>query len=292
MVQGYIDPNFPNPMGPHDARIVIYGYTPSLTLAALAIALFLVASILHLWLIVRHRTWYFIPLLVGTVLEVVGYIFRLLSSQQDPYSIPWFVVQYFCIVVAPVFYGAAIYTVVSVLIRIYGEEHAPLPPKLILGVFISFDVVATTIQIAGAALVGVAYSGQKDPTAPSHILLAGLALQVFSFALFLFILAWTLLRSRRSQMSVSRVFLTTLIVATLALYLRTCFRLADGAQGLMKSLSTHEVYFGCLEFAPVVVAVGLLAYGHPGRYLTATTSKHADTISADGGEGIALGALE
>lgn len=23
---GFIDPNFPNPHGPHDARIVIYGY--------------------------------------------------------------------------------------------------------------------------------------------------------------------------------------------------------------------------------------------------------------------------
>ncbi|KAK3113973.1 hypothetical protein LTR53_008180 [Teratosphaeriaceae sp. CCFEE 6253] len=87
MAEGYIDPNFPNPMGPHDATIVIYGYTPSLALAALAIALFVVATILHAWLVLKHRTWSFVPMVVGTALEVVGYIFRLLSSQQDPYSV-------------------------------------------------------------------------------------------------------------------------------------------------------------------------------------------------------------
>jgi hypothetical protein len=179
----------------------------------------------------------------------------------------WFVVQYFCIVVAPVFFSAAIYTIVSVMIAIYGREHAPLPPKVILAVFITADVVATIIQIAGAALVGVAYSNQKDPSTPSHILLAGLAVQVASFAVFLVILAWTLYRARNSTVSVSKVFLTFLIVATLAIYVRTVFRLAEGVEGQMSGISTHEAYFGALEFAPVVVAVFLLAWAHPGRYL-------------------------
>ena len=193
-------------------------------------------------------------------------------------------VQYFCIVVAPVFFSAAIYTIVSVLINAYGKEYAPLPPRVILGVFISFDIVSTIIQIAGAALVGVAYSNQKDPTTPSHILLAGLSIQVFSFAAFLLILTWTLLRSKQSEVAVSRIFLGTLITATLAIYLRTCFRLAEGAEGLMQPLSTHEVYFGCLEFAPVVVAVYLLAYGHPGRYLKPKARKSESDAPGDVGE--------
>ncbi|KAK5674189.1 hypothetical protein LTS10_013086 [Elasticomyces elasticus] len=278
MAQGYVDLNFPNPMGPNDATIVIYGYTLSLAVAALGIALFFIAFMLHLWLVVRYRTWYFIPLVVGTVLEVAGYVFRLLSSQNDPYSVPWFIVQYFCIVVAPVFFSAAIYTLVSVLINAYGKEHAPLPPKVVLGVFITFDIVATLIQIAGAALVGVAYSNQKDPTTPSNVLLAGLSIQVASFAVFLVVLAWTLFRTKRSPVSVSWVFFTTLIVATLAVYLWTCFRLAEGAEGLMEELSTHEVYFGCLEFAPVVVAIYLLAYGHPGRFCG-----HGNSVIKPGG---------
>lgn len=88
-------------------------------------------------------------------MEIVGYVFRILSSQQNPYSITWFVLQYFLIVVAPVMFSAAIYAVASVLINTYGRESAPMPPKVVLGVFITCDIVATVVQVAGAALVGV-----------------------------------------------------------------------------------------------------------------------------------------
>ena len=67
--------------------LTIVSYIPSFALAILGGILFLLASILHLWLLVKYRVWYFTPLLVGTVLEVVGYIFRGLSSRQDPYSV-------------------------------------------------------------------------------------------------------------------------------------------------------------------------------------------------------------
>lgn len=182
--------------------------------------------------------------------------------------------QYFFIVVAPVFFSAAIYSLASVIITIYGREYAPMPPKLVLWIFIVCDVVATIVQIAGAALVGVAYSNQEDPTTPNNILLAGLAFQVFSFAVFLAVLFWTLVRARKSPASISSSFIVALVIATLAVYLRTCFRLAETAEGLMATLSTHEVYFGCLEFAPIVVAVYLLVYWHPGRWLPGFSPLH------------------
>ncbi|PIA95143.1 hypotheticalsprotein [Cercospora beticola] len=266
-VQGYIDPNFPNPMGPNDATIIIYGYTPALAVGVLGVVLFFIAAVAHLYLLIRHRTWYFTPMLVGTIMEIVGYTFRLLSSQQNPYSVPYFVIQYFFIVVAPVLFSAAIYTIVSVMINIYGREFAPLPPKAVLGIFITCDIVATIVQVAGAALVGVAYSNQKDPTTPNNILLAGLAFQVFSFAVFLVILTWTLVKARKSPERINAGFVVGLVMATLAVYLRTVFRLAETAEGLMATLSTHEVYFGCLEFAPIVVAVFIFTYWHPGRWL-------------------------
>ena len=202
-------------------------------------------------------------------MEIVGYVFRILSSQQDPYSVPWFVVQYFFIVVAPVFFSAAIYAVMSVLINTYGRQFSPIPPKVVLGVFITCDVVATIVQIAGAALIGVAYSNGEDPTTPNNILLAGLAFQVFSFAVFLVVLSWTLWKARKSPVKVNRGFLAALIIATLAVYLRTCFRLAETAEGLMQFLSTHEAFFGSLEFLPILVAVYLFTYWHPGRWLKA-----------------------
>ncbi len=266
-VHGYVDPNFPNPMTANDAPIIIYGYRPSLALGVLGAVLFIIAAFGHSLMLFRYRTWYFSTIVVGTPMEVVGYIVRCLSSQNDPYSVPYFVVQYFFIIVAPVFFSAAIYTIITVMINRVGREYAPLPPKVILGIFITSDVVATVIQIVGSALIGVAYSGKKDPNTPNHILLAGLAFQVFSFALFVVCLTVFLWRTRNVTSSAFKAFSAALSLATIMVYLRTCIRLAESAEGLQHWLSTHEVIFGCLEFAPMVIAVYTLLYYHPGRWL-------------------------
>ena len=77
-------------------------YVPSIVLCILGVVLFAIALVGHSFLLFRHRTWYFSTIVVGTLLEIVGYIARTLSSKSDPYSVPFFVVQYFFIVVAPV----------------------------------------------------------------------------------------------------------------------------------------------------------------------------------------------
>lgn len=72
---------------------IIIRYTPSLAVGVLGVVLFGIALAAHLFLLLRHRTWYFSTVVVGTAMEIVGYAFRILSSQQNPYSVPWFVVQ-------------------------------------------------------------------------------------------------------------------------------------------------------------------------------------------------------
>lgn len=51
-----------------------------------------------------------------------------------------------------------------------------------------------------------------------------------------------------------------LFLAAVLVQLRTAFRLAESAQGVFGYLSSREVYFGCLEFLPIVLAVGGLVY--------------------------------
>ncbi|OCK84848.1 RTA1-domain-containing protein, partial [Lepidopterella palustris CBS 459.81] len=265
-VQGYVDPNFSNPNGPDDAPVVIYGYTPSLALGILGAVLFGISGIIHGWPLFKYRTWYFSTVLIGIIMEVVGYLFRILSNRIDPYRVTYFVVQYFFIVVAPVFFSAAIYTVLSVLIKFVGRLYAPVAPRLILIVFITCDVVATIVQIIGAAAIGRAESDRKDPTTANNVLLAGLAFQVFSFLVFLIFLSWFLWRAWKALFKgISKAFIASFVTATLLIYLRTCYRLAQTAEGLGGTLSSHEIYFGCLEFLPVVIAIYLLAVWHPGR---------------------------
>lgn len=104
---GYVDPNWPRPESDDSACIIIYGYVPSIVVCALALALFFLALLAHLWLLIKYRTWYFTPIVVGLVMELVGYISRTLSSQKNPYSVIYFVIQYFFIVVAPVMFSVS-----------------------------------------------------------------------------------------------------------------------------------------------------------------------------------------
>lgn len=68
-------------------------YVPSLVLSIIAIVLFGLGFAGHVFLLSRYRTWYFIPIAVGTAMEIIGYIFRILSNVKDPYAVAYFVAQ-------------------------------------------------------------------------------------------------------------------------------------------------------------------------------------------------------
>ncbi|KAG9229842.1 RTA1 like protein-domain-containing protein [Amylocarpus encephaloides] len=284
---GYIDPNFPNPNGPNDAPVIIYGYTPSYALAISVAALFSLALLIQLAQLYRYRAWYFSTVPLGLILEILGYIFRSFSANKDPYNVIYFVVQYFFIVCAPVFLSAGIYAVLSVLINRVGKEYSLLRPKLVLWIFITSDVLCTTLQVAGAAILGSAQSNRKDPNTGNHILTAGLAIQVFVFALFLiltalfFSQAWSLIwvKGRKS-------FIVSFVAATGCIYLRTCYRLAETAEGVGGRLFSSEGFFVGLEVVPVLVAVWLFCGWCPGRCLGKREgNEDVEMIGDGGGEG-------
>ncbi len=167
------------------------------------------------------------------------------------------------------FIAAGIYAILSVLISRTGAQYSVLSPKAVLWIFISSDAVTTIAQIAGAALIGAAESNQKNPNTGKNILLAGLAIQVgvtFVFLVLLFSFLW----KAREVLWVKggkKPFILAFVAATLLVYLRTCFRLAETAQGVEAYLFTHEDFFAGLEFAPIACAVLLFNAWHPGRCL-------------------------
>ncbi|KAH8733803.1 glycoside hydrolase superfamily [Ilyonectria robusta] len=267
-IDGYVDPNFPNPNGGWDTPVIIYGYTPDFSLAVFAVVWFFLFLFVHLFQTIRYRSWYFITFPIGLLLEIVGYIARTLSAKKDPYNLLYFILNYFFIVTAPVFLAAGIYTILSALMPRLGRQYSFLPPRAILWFFITSDVIATIAQVAGAALIGVRESNREDPTDANNILLGGLAYQVFSLGVFVILSASFLFRARHEIKRPGKGltgFAISFSVATILVYVRTCFRLAETAEGVGGYLSSHEIYFACLEFAPIAAAVLLLAAWAPGR---------------------------
>ena len=144
--------------------------------------------------------------------------------------------------------------------------------------------------MAGAALIGVRESRRQSPTTANRILLAGLVVQVGSFSGYIVLLVVFLRRCRDSLVGLSRgdakdarargglngvrillgrmmgvrTWIVGLVVASLLVYLRTIFRMAETSQGVGGYASSHEVFFGVLEFMPIVLAVGILGFVVPG----------------------------
>jgi hypothetical protein len=216
-------------------------------------------------------------------MEAIGYISRSLSAKKDPYNIIYFVIQYFFIVTAPVFVSASVYVCLNKVIAWaiaagYNEkENKWLRPRAILWGFVTCDVISTVVQVAGAASIGRAESNRKDPTTPNHILLAGLAFQSFAFLIFLVLLGFFIRSLVKDQaigagMGGKRPFIISLVIASLLIFLRILFRLAETAQGVFGYLMEHEVFFGVLEFAPIMVAIWILAIWHPGKWMAPNRS--------------------
>jgi hypothetical protein len=244
----------------------------------------LLLSIIQL---IRYRIWSFSVILVACAMEIVGFVFRTLSSRIDPYRIAFFVGQYFCITCAPVFISAAIYIYLTKFTRWAIDSGFPsramvrfgLTPSRLLWLFISADVICTGLQVTGAGLIGGQTSKQKDPSKVNRILIAGLAAQVVSFILFLTIMATFIVtcsryargdQHLRTKWMSKRLASISIFVAALLVFLRTVFRLVESAQGVFGYLSSHEVFFGCLEFLPIILSLFILSGWHPGRVFKET----------------------
>jgi hypothetical protein len=127
-----------------------------------------------------------------------------------------------------------VYTIFSFLIDQLGKSYSLLPPKVILWFFIVSDIIATATQITGAALIGVSQSRRKDPSTANHILLGGLAYQVFSMSTFVVITGLFLYSARQSLRGKGLVvFAASLVIATVLIYARRIFRLIETSEGLM-----------------------------------------------------------
>jgi hypothetical protein len=253
-------------------------YVPSFALCILAIVLFALATFIHLGLSIRYRAWYMLPLTFACLMETVGYAERSLSAKKDPYRVTYYVLQYFFIVVAPVFLTASMYVTLNKLLawaQFNGYDVRSrkwLKPKLILWGFVVCDVVSTAIQVTGAALIGKKESDREDSSSANNILLGGLAFQSAAFLTFIAILGFfvgSLVRDPifGKQAGGKINFIFALEAASMLVLLRLLFRLAETAEGVFGYLMVHEAFFGALEFAPVILAVYILAFWHPGRWV-------------------------
>ena len=145
-----------------------------------------------------------------------------------------------------------------------------------LAIFISFDIISIVIQAVGGASASKA--GGEDPpgdTKPgTHIMMAGIIIQLVSMTAFG--LLWLVFLWRARAVPISRILLVVTTLSAFCIIVRNFYRAIELSQGWKGYLITHEVYFAVLDGALMTISVGLFNIFFPARYMTGKPKVESD----------------
>ncbi|KAI0376801.1 RTA1 like protein [Hypomontagnella monticulosa] len=274
----------------------VYGYRPNLGINVFFAVVFSFIAIWTTAIAIWKRRWisYSVVIAVGAILELVGYISRDLGW-ADPFDVNYFSIQFTLLTLAPVFTTAGICLSLKYLASRLGPGYLNISSKFYTSFFIPSDVVALIIQAVGGGLA-TSESTSDNPPSPSDgllvgtkITIAGLALQVASLTVFLVLFLGVVLPRRGrtntaepkapssepfgevpisvDDRKISRrrllYFIFTLLLATVLILIRSCYRVAELSQGLSSSLATDQWLFVGLDGFMVAIATSMMAIVHP-----------------------------
>ena len=123
-----------------------YHYEPILMLAVIPLVLFVIITLGHLFMGIKHRTWGFTAgMLIGGILEIIGYFGRVMAH-HDPFATSTFIMEITVLWFAPVFYCASIYLSLGRVVAVYGAHIARVRPKWYTRIFITCDLISLIVQ--------------------------------------------------------------------------------------------------------------------------------------------------
>ncbi|KZF23050.1 parasitic phase-specific protein PSP-1 [Xylona heveae TC161] len=260
-----------------------YNYLPSRAANGVFDGLFALSLGLYISQAIISRSFigFSIAMICGCILEVLGYVGRLMSN-SNPFNENGFLMQIVCLTIAPAFLAAGIYLCLSRIVHIFGAENSRLKPRSYPRIFIPCDVISLVLQAIGGGTASSESHQHKSTKTGDHIMLAGLAFQVFTLALFIVLCTdfaiRTLGRMRRLGSAEAldptharlrgswkfRGFLVALALSTLCIFIRSIYRVAELAEGWEGALIKNQNLFIGFEGAIISLAVLVLNVFHPG----------------------------
>ena len=249
-----------------------FHYMPSMAPTIIALVFFTLSFLaLLIWTILK-RSWYMIVLLVGCVMEIIGYGTRIPLVSQPIGQTGLYICMTSCLIIAPVFYAAIEYLLYGRLVHLVGAQYSFIKPKLIAWVFIISDVLSFFIQVAGAGVLSSAGSDSDKAKLGENILLAGLAVNLASFAIFCFQIFYFDYRTRKVPPPIAggglftkgwRQFLYIIYISSFLVLIRQIYRVIEFAQGFTGYLAVHEVYFYVFDSIPIFLSATIYAICFP-----------------------------
>jgi hypothetical protein len=262
----------------------LYGMTPSfggnLAMSVVMGVFILCHGLLGAW----FRTWWFgVSFVIGIILEMLGYIGRTISG-HNPQSLNPFLIQIICLTIAPCFIMAGIYYLLGQLIQIYGTQYALLKPMWYSYIFISCDIISLVVQAAGGGIAATSLTQYESADNGTHTMVGGLAFQVFSMSIFLWLLfdfLWKIKYLRKGyadmefnpryahlrERKMFTLFPIAIVAGVILVYVRSIYRVIELAEGWTGFLIIHEIYFMILDALMMALTCVIFIPYHPGIVL-------------------------
>lgn len=258
-----------------------YNYTPTLWICTLFVVLFSISGILHIIEALYTRLWFMFPTAVLAMIgEILGWSARLWSSQNVFAQTP-FLIQICATIIAPTPLLAANFIILGEVIRRLGQQYSRLNATAYTIVFLACDIIALVIQAAGGGVASSADTDGKDPSSGGHIMLGGIVFQLVAISVYMALATEFVLRYvkdrpvRAGAMSGStagldkrmHLMLFGLALSSLAIFIRSVYRVIELADGWNGRIISTERYFDWLDGGMITLATFTTNIFHPGVLL-------------------------
>lgn len=272
-----------------DFDFQLYRYVPSLPAAIAACAVFGLLTAAHTWRMVRARTWFCTPFVVGglctqgvsclfssanrsLLVELIGYIGRCLSH-FDKEALGPYIIQSLLILLGPALFAASIYMSLSRIIRsVDGQTLSIIPERWQTRLFVLGDVLSFFLQMVGggiqaAGTLDLLHMGEK-------IITVGLFVQIFFFGMFTVTSLIFNVRLRKQPTAKAlegrtsfQGMLIMLYVVSLLILVRSIFRVIEYIQGNTGYLLRNEIWLYIFDAILMALAMLVFLVYHPAQLI-------------------------
>ncbi|KAI0108166.1 RTA1 like protein-domain-containing protein [Daldinia grandis] len=257
---------------------VFLSHEPSLAGSAVFLALFAISIPITLALGIKYKSSVFATAMAtGLALEVVGYIGRLLLH-NTPTDRSGFILFLIGITIGPTFICGGIFLIAPQVVTVYGEEFRSWRPVWYSFVLYVLTAVSLVLELAGA-LVSTIQDNLREVDIGSHVLVAGLVIQLITLVIFIghAILFAIAVQTRHHMLDIKfagiynsssfKAFLLASTFAILFLVLRTAYRIVTVAEGFGSSIAQSEILLLVLDGLMILLTALILLAFFPGRIL-------------------------
>ncbi|CAI6336759.1 unnamed protein product [Periconia digitata] len=259
-----------------------YPRFPSFWVPVAGSIIFGLATSAHGYLLFLHQAWFFVPMCIGSSMELIGFIARA-NAATDLFNREVFLLQHYTLYFGPSFVAAACYGVFGLIVsRVTPAPERTLrtlwcPPRHTKHILLGIHIVGAFFIFLGVSFLEKAMDNDDlVQRAQGRIILGvGLIFQLMCAALFAVIWVrytvssrrWTgsseqqALRAREDRLSIAVMVASTLIL------FRNVYRLAECFSGEEDYLRKYEWPLWVFDGLFVFVAIVVLAIVYPARFL-------------------------